>query len=92
MSTEEERREAAIERLEARRDFKSHAAAYVIVNALLVVIWALSDSGYFWPIWPLLGWGVGLAFHAWGAHVQKPITEDAIRTEMKRGEPPGTTR
>jgi hypothetical protein len=20
-----------------------------------------------WAIWPILGWGVGLAFHAWGS-------------------------
>ena len=84
MSNEDEIRKAAIERLEARRDFKTHAAAYVIVNIGLVIIWALSGAGYFWPIWTILGWGVGLAFHAWSVFQQEPITEDAIRAEMKR--------
>lgn len=34
--------------------------AYVNVMVLLVVIWALTGAGYFWPVWPALGWGAGL--------------------------------
>jgi hypothetical protein len=59
-------------------------AAYVIVNSMLVVIWALSSGGYFWPIWPIVGWGIGLAFNAWAVYFQRPITEDDIRREMER--------
>ena len=33
---------------------------YLPVMALLVAIWALSGAGYFWPVWPALGWGVAL--------------------------------
>ena len=29
-------------------------------TSMLIVIWAATGAGYFWPIWPLLGWGVGL--------------------------------
>jgi hypothetical protein len=35
-------------------------AAYLAVNLVLIMIWAATGAGYFWPIWPLLGWGVGL--------------------------------
>lgn len=35
--------------------------AYLAVMALLVAIWALTGAGYFWPVWPMLGWGVALA-------------------------------
>jgi hypothetical protein len=35
-------------------------AAFVAVNLMLIVIWAATGGGYFWPIWPLLGWGLGL--------------------------------
>ena len=38
-------------------------ASYAVVNLLLIVVWAISGAGYFWPIWPLLGWGLGLAKH-----------------------------
>jgi hypothetical protein len=34
---------------------------YLAVSALLIVIWALTGAGYFWPIWPILGWGVCVA-------------------------------
>ena len=33
---------------------------FIAVNLLLIVIWAATGAGYFWPIWPLLGWGIGL--------------------------------
>ncbi len=78
-------REAALKRLKDKRDFKNHAATYLIVNALLVVIWAVSGQGYFWPIWPILGWGIGLALNAWTAYFQRSISEDDIRREMEKG-------
>ena len=84
MTEYDERHEAAFKRVKAKRDFKNHAAAYVIVNALLVVIWALSGAGYFRPIWPIAGWGVGLAFNAWAVYFERPISEDDIRHEMER--------
>lgn len=45
-------------------EFRSHLRAFVAVQLLLVSIWALTDMGYFWPVWPFLGWGVGLLSHA----------------------------
>lgn len=31
---------------------------YLATSVLLVVIWALTGADYFWPVWPILGWGV----------------------------------
>ena len=45
------------------QSFKIHFAVYASVNVLLIAIWAASGGGYFWPIWPILGWGIGLACH-----------------------------
>jgi fatty acid desaturase len=81
----EERRKAAVTQLKAKKDFKRSAFAYVIVNSFLVAIWVLGDGGSFWPIWPILGWGIALAFQAWNAYFRKPITEDDIRREMGGG-------
>lgn len=84
MTATDERRDAAVKRLKAKRDFSVHVAAYVVVNGFLVMIWALSSGGYFWPIWPIAGWGIGLALNAFVVFFQKPISEDDIRAEMRR--------
>ena len=85
MEIEFDRKQAAIKRLEAKRGFSKHLVVYVIVNALLVVIWAVTGRGYFWPIWPLAGWGIGVAVHGWVTYFQKSISEEEIRREMERG-------
>ncbi|HEU4321125.1 MAG TPA: 2TM domain-containing protein [Acidimicrobiia bacterium] len=52
---------------------------------MLVVIWALSGQNYFWPVWPMLGWGIGLLLHGWNVFFEKPISEDKIQREMAKG-------
>jgi hypothetical protein len=88
--SDDPRRAAAIERLKAKRDFTMNVVSYVVVNLALIVIWALSDSDSFWPIWVIGGWGIGLLFHAWTVFGQKPITESDVEREMRRngGDPP----
>jgi class 3 adenylate cyclase len=44
--------------------FKIHLTLYLLINVFLIGIWAASGGGYFWPIWPILGWGIGVASHA----------------------------
>jgi Domain of unknown function (DUF1707)/2TM domain len=36
---------------------------YLAVMALLWVIWLITGAGYPWPVWPMLGWGIGVAGH-----------------------------
>jgi Domain of unknown function (DUF1707)/2TM domain len=38
---------------------------YLAVIALLWLIWLFTGAGYPWPIWPMLGWGLGVAGRAW---------------------------
>ena len=84
-TSEAELREQAVARLKKKRDFRSHIFIYVAVNAVLVVIWAVtSHGGFFWPIFPILGWGIGVAANAWDVYGRKPITEDEIRREADR--------
>ena len=42
-----------------RRSLAVHAAVTSVLVPSIVVIWLLSGLGYFWPIWPMLGLGVG---------------------------------
>jgi hypothetical protein len=51
-------------RRDERREFREHLGFYLRIMALLVVIWALTGMGYFWPIWPIVGWGIGIVSHA----------------------------
>jgi class 3 adenylate cyclase len=46
-----------------RQSFKIHLTFYVLVNVLLIGIWAAGGGGYFWPVWPILGWGIAVAGH-----------------------------
>lgn len=82
--TEQELRSAAISRIRKRRDFHTHATIYVAVNTMLVVIWAATAADFFWPILPMLGWGIGLSAHAWDTYGRGPISEDEIQREEKR--------
>jgi 2TM domain len=84
VQTEDELREQALQRLKKKRDFRSHLFIYFAVNAMLVVIWAVTGADFFWPIFPILGWGVGVAANAWDVYGRRPITEDEIRREADR--------
>jgi 2TM domain len=81
---EQDLRERAIERLKKKRDFKTHVLIYVAVNAFLVVIWAVTSGGFFWPIFPILGWGIGVVANAWDVYGRRPISEEEIRRETER--------
>lgn len=48
-----------------RSGFYHHLRAYCLVNVFLFAINMMTTpGGYWWFFWPLLGWGLGLAFHA----------------------------
>ena len=46
------------------RRFYTDALIYAVVNLGLIFIWLVSGAGYFWPIWVIVGWGIGLGVHA----------------------------
>jgi hypothetical protein len=82
----DDRREQAVERLKKKRDFRTHVFMYLVVNAMLVGIWAVTSDaeGFFWPIFPILGWGIGVAGNAWDVYARKPFTEEEIQREAQR--------
>lgn len=69
------------ETAQKRASFKSHALTYVIMNTFFWAVWFFTsggkeigsghyDWGHFpWPVWPMIGWGIGLAFHYAGAYI-----------------------
>jgi nitroreductase len=54
-----------------KRGFRIHLTSYIAVQTLLLAVWALSGGGYPWFIFPLLGWGIGLAIH-YAASYERP--------------------
>jgi hypothetical protein len=67
-----------------RAAFKIHLRSYVIVNGGLWIIYFLSAgqnwsyNSFPWPVWPMLGWGIGLASHyfaAYGNHDELSIAQ-----------------
>ena len=62
--------------------FRTHAIVFAAVMTLLVVI-NLFHMSNIWVHWPLLGWGLGLAFH--GAAVNTQIKRLRAEAERRRG-------
>ena len=42
-----------------------------------------SPDGFFWPIFPIAGWAIGLVATAWDVYFAGEITEDQIDREVQ---------
>jgi hypothetical protein len=76
-------RTRALERLKKKRDFWLHLSIYLMANALLVLVWALNAPAFFWPVFPLTGWGIGVVAHAFDVYSREP-SEERIQREIKQ--------
>jgi hypothetical protein len=51
-----------------RRGVRIHLAAYLAASLLMIGIWlavaVTVGAWYFWPVWPILGGGIGVVSHA----------------------------
>ena len=60
------RREA--KRAAARRGVQIHLSGYLAMVVIVLAVWLAvgltAGAWYFWPIWPILGAGIGLIGHA----------------------------
>ena len=90
--SEEQIYEEAKKRVEAKRGFYMHLVTYVVVNTMLVLIWAFpAGGGYPWFLWPLGGWGIGIIMHfvqvfAWPKGGERAAIEkevDKIKREQR---------
>jgi hypothetical protein len=82
--TGDELRVRAVRRLKRKRDFQGHLVVYTLVNAFLVAIWIATGRHFFWPIFPMVGWGIGVVMNAWDVYRAEEPTEIDIRREMER--------
>ena len=70
-----------------RVGFKRHLATYAIINAFFWALWYVTDgrhghSGIAWPIWPMLGWGIGLLFSYLNAYALPK--QDSVQKEYDK--------
>jgi signal transduction histidine kinase len=47
----------------ARRDLETQVAFSAVLTVYAFLVWAISGGGYFWPIWPLIGFTVAFVVH-----------------------------
>jgi hypothetical protein len=59
-TTQDLLRSRAVKTLKKRRDFKGHLLVYTMVNTFLVLVWLVTSGpdGFFWPVFPIVGWGI----------------------------------
>ncbi|MCG8366064.1 MAG: 2TM domain-containing protein [Pseudanabaenales cyanobacterium] len=54
-----------------RQKFQHHLVRYIAVNLFLLLLNLLIGEGFSWSLYVLLGWGLGLALHAWSTFQPK---------------------
>jgi hypothetical protein len=81
---EQTARDRAVEQLKKRRDFRGHVLVYVLVNAFLMAIWVMTGPhGFFWPVFLIGLWGIGVVMNAWDVYWRRDITEEDIQHEIE---------
>ena len=73
--------------VEAKLGFYRHLLVYLAVNALLFIINIITAPHELWFYWPLIGWGIGVFFHAVGVFSQRKtssLKERMIEKEIKK--------
>lgn len=53
----------AKKKMEMLKAFYIHLTVYIFVNILLLAINLLTNPTFWWFLYPLVGWGVGLFIH-----------------------------
>lgn len=81
-------REIARKRVKARRDFGATTAVLVVVAIILIVIWSVTTGGrgYFWPMWPLIGFAIAIVFSGLNAFgvINREVTDGDVDAELER--------
>ena len=88
-TNEFERYQKAKKQVEEIKGFYGHLASYILVMGLLIFINLLYTPQYLWFVWSMLGWGIGLFFHAmkvfnWFPFFNKEWEEKKIKQYMEQ--------
>jgi len=70
-----------------RSTFKITLLIFIVINAFLVGLWFFTTgpASYFWPAWPMLGWGLGVVFQFVDAYMTNGLlSEEREFEKLKR--------
>lgn len=67
-----------------RRAFWVHFSIYLVTNVALVVIWAMTGADYPWFVFPIIGWGIGIAAHGATAFLLASPQDLVLEREQRR--------
>lgn len=78
----------AKEKVEEEKKFYVHLGSYTIMSAFFIVLNLVTSPNHLWFYWPMLGWGIGLSFHAFNtfgrnSFFSKDWEEKRIEKHMK---------
>lgn len=84
---DEEVLERARKEARSKIGFYKHAGSWAIVSAFIFFVDLLTGSGW-WFFWPVLGWGIAVAFHAgsvyFGDGYQRKLEEREVERILRR--------
>jgi len=69
--TEENKYIKAKKRVDNLKGFYSNLLSYCLVIPFLIFINLMTSPNHLWFWWPMFGWGIGIAFHAFGVFNHK---------------------
>jgi hypothetical protein len=87
-NSEYERYQKAKKQVKEIKGFYAHLTSYIIVISFLIFINLKYSPEYFWFLWTMLSWGIGLFFHAvhvfnWFPFLNKDWEERKIKQFME---------
>lgn len=69
---------------EKKIDFKRHLRTYLVMSVFFVLLNVMGGSNINWAIWPILGWGIGVAMQALSLYGPLADPEDVHPTTEAR--------
>ena len=76
--------EKAAKKVKELKKFYENLTSFCIVIPFLAFLNLMTTTEYLWFLWPMLGWGIGIAFHAVSVFgIGKSWEEKKIRELME---------
>ena len=77
-------REREARKILRRRAFWLHATIYAATNVAIFLVWVMVGGGYPWFVFPIIGWGIGLAAHGAAAFLMVSTQDLVLEREQRR--------